>query len=192
MNIFDIIPGIGTILEKTVTKKGDLEKIKVELRELDVRELEAKMSVQRSWLDNKSVFVAGAIPMILWMVSIVVAFNHIIAPLLAPWLGPLPTLDLPGWYSSLAGTIIIGLFGKKAWDSNTIQFGTFSKPAKGSDQSHETTIAQATEKRGVAEEKTSQKIEGAAPAAKTGKKYDSPEEVDARIAELAAGYGANK
>ncbi len=36
MNIFDIIPGIGTILEKTVTKKGDLEKIKVEDQVSDV------------------------------------------------------------------------------------------------------------------------------------------------------------
>ena len=40
-------------------------------------------------------------------------------------------LDLPTWYSQLAGTIVLGLFGKKAWDSSEIHWGgQVVKPAK--------------------------------------------------------------
>jgi len=185
MNILDVIPGISEILDKTVSKKSDLEKIKVQLRELDIREVEARLSVQKSWLENKSVFVAGAIPMMLWMVSGVVLFNHVIAPLLSPIIGTVPTLDLPGWYAELVTVIIVGLFTKKAYDGNTIKVGSFLKPAKGSEGND----ALYEENTGAAEAETPQKSESSASPAG---KYDAPGAVDARIAELAHRYGADR
>ena len=131
MNILDAIPAIGNILDKTVTTKEELEEIKLKFAEIDIREIEARLGVQKAWLDNKSVFVSGAIPMMLWMVSVVILFNCVVSPLLSPvW--EIPVIDLPEWYSSLAATIIIGLFGKKVVDGNEFRLGgKVVKPAKG-------------------------------------------------------------
>jgi hypothetical protein len=128
--ILDLIPEIGKLLDRFVpdpAKKLEAEQM---MKELDIRELEARMGVQKAWLSNNSLFVAGAIPTVLWMVSIVIFFNHILAPLLEKWL-TIPTLDLPEWYANLAATIVLGLFGKKAWDSSEIHWhGETIKPAK--------------------------------------------------------------
>lgn len=130
MNILDAIPEIGKILDDLISTPEEKREAQLRLREIDVREVEARLGVQRAWLSNQSVFVAGAIPTVLWMVSLVIFFNHILAPLLAHWV-QIPTLDLPAWYSQLAGTIVLGLFGKKAWDSSEIHWGgQVVKPAK--------------------------------------------------------------
>lgn len=130
MNLLDAIPEIGKILDDLISTPEEKREAQLRLREIDVREVEARLGVQRAWLSNQSVFVAGAIPTVLWMVSLVIFFNHILAPLLAHWV-QIPTLDLPAWYSQLAGTIVLGLFGKKAWDSSEIHWGgQVVKPAK--------------------------------------------------------------
>lgn len=130
MNLLDAIPEIGKILDDLISTPEEKREAQLRLREIDVREVEARLGVQKAWLSNQSVFVAGAIPTVLWMVSLVIFFNHILAPLLAYWV-QIPTLDLPAWYSQLAGTIVLGLFGKKAWDSSEIHWGgQVVKPAK--------------------------------------------------------------
>ena len=130
MNLLDAGPEIGKILDELISTPEEKREAQIRLREIDVREVEARLGVQRAWLSNRSVFVAGAIPTVLWMVSLVIFFNHILAPLLAHWVR-IPTLDLPEWYSQLAGTIVLGLFGKKAWDSSEIHWGgAVVKPAK--------------------------------------------------------------
>lgn len=206
MNVLDIIPGISEILDKTITTKGELEELKIRLREVDVREVEARLAVQKSWMDNKSIFVAGAIPTILWMVSIVVLFNCVISPLLTPFIGDMPVMELPGWYADLAGTVILGLFGKKVIDGNEIRWkGEVVKPAKHADEQekapearpvpaerHDTAAAQ---KKPVAKKADKpKKANTPSPAAPEPEskpdKYDTPESVDARIAELAEMYGA--
>ncbi len=132
-SILDAIPGIGQILDDLITSRDEVEQVKIRLREIDARETVARLGVQRAWLSNKSWFVAGAIPTVLWMVSIVIFFNHILAPLLGAWV-TIPTLDLPDWYANLAGTIVLGLFGKKAWDGAELRWGGETvKPAKGED-----------------------------------------------------------
>lgn len=130
MNLLDAIPEIGRILDDLISTPEEKREAQLRLREIDVQEIEARLGVQKAWLSNQSIFVAGAIPTVLWMVSIVIFFNHILAPLLAHWV-TIPTLDLPEWYSQLAGTIVLGLFGKKAWDSSEIHWGgEVVKPAK--------------------------------------------------------------
>ena len=122
MNLLDAIPEIGKILDDLISTPEEKREAQLRLREIDVREVEARLGVQKAWLSNQSIFVAGAIPTVLWMVILVIFFNHILAPLLAHWV-QIPTLDLPAWYSQLAGTIVLGLFGKKAWDSAEIHWG---------------------------------------------------------------------
>ena len=93
MNILEAIPGIGSIIDKVVTSPKELAELKIRMAEIDAREVEARLGVQKEWLGNKSVFVAGAIPMILWMISVVVLFNCIVSPLLSPvW--KMPTIEL--------------------------------------------------------------------------------------------------
>lgn len=187
MNILDVIPGISSILDKVITTPAERDEAKLRMAEIDAREIEARLGVQREWLANKSVFVAGAIPMILWMISIVVLFNCIVSPLLAP-IWRMPVVSLPDWYSGLATTIILGLFAKKTWDGNAIQVGSFTKPAKnGGEQA--ATVHPAPE---VKHEQTGKAQSVATPQDKTagadaapaGKR--TPEQVNARYEELVA------
>lgn len=202
MNILEAIPGIGSIIDKVVTSPKELEELKIRMAEIDAREVEARLGVQKEWLGNKSVFVAGAIPMILWMISVVVLFNCIVSPLLSPvW--KMPTIELPEWYSSLAGTIIVGLFTKKAFDGNAINIGNlFSKPAKGSEthveSEHRTVVAPSTQEAApapAAEKTTPAKGKDSAPAkpkpeptVEKKRTYETQEEVDARFDELVKEY----
>lgn len=101
------------------------------MRELDIREIEAKSQVQSAWMNNQSLFVAGAIPSMLWMVVLVVFFNYIVSPLVQTMFGiVVPILDLPKWYSDMCSTIILGLFAKKAWDNTDLQVGNFNKKSR--------------------------------------------------------------
>ena len=162
MNLLDAIPEIGKILDDLISTPEEKREAQLRLREIDVREVEARLGVQKAWLSNQSVFVAGAIPTVLWMVSLVIFFNHILAPLLAHWV-QIPTLDLPAWYSQLAGTIVLGLFGKKAWDSSEIHWGgQIVKPAK---------------------EKVAAEIEGPKPQGKPSRPKPTPRKAAAKPAE---------
>ena len=131
MNLLDAIPEIGKILDDLISTPEEKREAQLRLREIDVREVEARLSVQRAWLSNQSVFVSGAIPAILWMIVGVAVFNYILVPLLGSFGVSVPVLELPGAYYSLAETIVLGLFGKKAWDSSEIHWGgQVVKPAK--------------------------------------------------------------
>ena len=130
MNILDLVPGISKILDKFVTSPSERAEIEAKLKELDIRELEAKAQVQASWLSNKSLFVSGAIPSILWMMVIVIFFNFILAPIIQTFGYTVPILDLPAWYAELCSTIVLGLFAKKAWDATDMSMGSMAKKSK--------------------------------------------------------------
>ena len=57
-------------------------------------------------------------------------FNYIIAPLLGAFGVSVPVLELPPAYYTLAGSIVWGLLGKKAWDATDLQWGSFEKRPK--------------------------------------------------------------
>ena len=57
-------------------------------------------------------------------------FNYIIAPLLGTFGLAVPVLELPPAYYTLAGSIVWGLLGKKAWDATDLQWGSFEKRPK--------------------------------------------------------------
>ena len=130
MNILDLVPGISKILDKFITSPTERAEIEAKLKELDIRELEAKAQVQASWLSNKSLFVSGAIPSILWMMVIVIFFNFILAPIIQTFGYTVPILDLPAWYAELCSTIVLGLFAKKAWDATDMSMGSMAKKSK--------------------------------------------------------------
>ncbi len=131
VNVLDAIPVIGNLIDKVILNPNEANNLKLELEKLEVQRDIAKHDVQKAWLGNKSPYVAGAIPTILWMVSGVIAFNHILAPLLMAIGLNVPVLELPAYYTDLAGTIVLGLFAKKAWDSSEIKVGGYYSPIKG-------------------------------------------------------------
>ena len=133
MNLLEIVPALESIIGKVIQDPNQAGNLKLELAKLDVQQEIEKYRTQAAWLSNKSPLVAGAIPCILWMVSIVIAFNHILAPLLMAAGLELPTLELPAYYTDLAATIVLGLFAKKAWDSSDIHIGGFNSPKKRED-----------------------------------------------------------
>lgn len=130
MNILEVVPILGQLIDKVVPNPNQANELKIELAKLDIKRDIAKLDVQKAWLSNKSPYVAGAIPTILWMVSGVIAFNHILAPLLMAIGLNVPVLELPAYYTDLAGTIVLGLFAKKAWDSSELKVGGFYSPIK--------------------------------------------------------------
>ena len=78
----ELVPALESIIGKVIQDPNQAGNLKLELAKLDVQQEIEKYRTQGAWLSNKSPLVAGAIPCILWMVSIVIAFNHILAPLL--------------------------------------------------------------------------------------------------------------
>jgi len=133
MNLLEIVPALESIIGKVIQDPNQAGNLKLELAKLDVQQEIGKYRTQAAWLSNKSPLVAGAIPCILWMVSVVIFFNHILAPLLMAAGLKLPTLELPAYYTDLAATIVLGLFAKKAWDSSDINIGGFHSPKKQED-----------------------------------------------------------
>ena len=133
MNLLELVPALESIIGKVIQDPNQAGNLKLELAKLDVQQEIEKYRTQGAWLSNKSPLVAGAIPCILWMVSIVIAFNHILAPLLMAAGLRLPTLELPAYYTDLAATIVLGLFAKKAWDSSDIKIGGVHSPMKRED-----------------------------------------------------------
>jgi len=164
--ILDVVPQLKDIIETFVPTPEAKANAEAKFRELDIREIEARTGVQKARLSNDSLFVAGAIPAILWTVVLVVVFNNILSPLLQLISGRTMTpLDLPLWYTQLAGTIVVSLFAKKAWDGSEFQCGSLiTKTSK------DTVLARTEAMKKSASEMTS-------------------EEIDARIKQLAADKG---
>lgn len=131
MNILEVVPILGQLIDKVVPNPNQANELKIELAKLDIKRDIAKLDVQKAWLSNKSPYVAGAIPTILWMVSFVILFNHVVAPLLSwGFQATVPVLELPGYYVDMASTIVVGLFVKKAWDNTDVKIGGFHSPIK--------------------------------------------------------------
>lgn len=134
MTLLDALPVLGEIIGKVVKDPNQAEELKFELQKLEIQKEVARHGAVQGWLSNKSPYVAGAIPTILWMVSLVVFFNHIISPLFT-WISgsAVPVLELPSYYTDMAVSIIYALFLKKAWDSADINIGGIHSPKKEED-----------------------------------------------------------
>lgn len=134
MNLLEALPILSDIVGKVVKNPNEAEELKLELQKLEIQKEVARHGAVQAWLSNKSPFVAGAIPTILWMVSLVVLFNHILSPLFA-WISGrgVPVLELPSYYTDMATSIVYALFIKKAWDSSDINIGGVHSPKKKED-----------------------------------------------------------
>ena len=174
MNLLELVPEVGKIVDDLVSTPEEKREAQLRLKELELREREAQFGALRAWQSNKSFFVAGAIPSILWVVVGTAVFNYILAPLLGAFGVSVPTLELPPAYYTLAGSIVLGLFGKKAWDATDLQWGSFEKRAKGSVEAPPPVLAPETPRR------ERKRID-----------VNDSEAVDRRLKELAEQYGVS-
>jgi hypothetical protein len=130
MKLLELVPEVGKIVDDLVSTPEEKREAQLRLKELEIRDQEARFGALAAWQGNKSLFVSGSIPAILWTVVFTAVFNYIIAPLLGTFGLTVPVLELPPAYYTLAGSIVWGLLGKKAWDATDLQWGNFEKRPK--------------------------------------------------------------
>ena len=174
MKLLDLVPEVGKIVDDLVSTPEEKREAQLRLKELEIRDQEARFGALAAWQSNKSLFVSGAIPAILWTVVFTAVFNYIVAPLLGAFGVSVPVLELPPAYYTLAGSIVWGLLGKKAWDATDLQWGNFEKRPK--------TVVEALAP-----------VSDPAAPRREQKKIDlnDPEAVDRRLRELAEQYGVS-
>ena len=178
MNLLEIIPGISGIIDKIIPDPNKKEELKLELSKLDAQDTTARMGVLSSIMGHKSIFVAGGIPALIWLAVVYIFANHILYPLLGAFGLHITPITMPGEYWSLLNVVIVGLFGKKVFDGNTIKFGSFESPSK--DIVKAEAIAKAVQAAPISVQE-----EKPVPSCN----YDDPEDVDRRLRELAEKKG---
>ena len=132
MNIFDIIPGITGIIEKYLPDQKAQQAFKLEAAKLDLQDsIEGKKLVAKM-VGHESLFVAGAIPAIIWLAVLYIVSNFVVFPILAGFGMDIAPLELPDYYWGTLKLIILCLFGKKTLDGNEIRYpsGRLLTPSK--------------------------------------------------------------
>ena len=79
MNILELIPGIGSIIDKVIPDPNKKTELKLELAKLDAAEATERLGVLKNMMGHKSLFVAGGIPALIWLVVLYILFNHIVS-----------------------------------------------------------------------------------------------------------------
>lgn len=164
MNLLDLLPGLSGIIERVIPDPNKKAELEFELSKIQAEEVKARMGVLRGMLSNKSLFVSGAIPALLWLAVLGLLNNYV----LGPWFGVQP-INFPDQYWTLLTTVIVGLFGKKVVDGNEFRWpnGNVASPKKESNEV-------------VKQEKKTPDV-----PVKTAR---TPEAIDARLAELDKQY----
>ena len=178
MKLLELVPELGKIVDDLVSTPEEKREAQLRLKELEIRDQEARFGALAAWQSNKSLFVSGAIPAILWTVVFTAVFNYIIAPLLGTFGLTVPVLELPPAYYTLAGSIVWGLLGKKAWDATDLQWGSFEKKPKATTE--EPAPVSVSVPAVPRRERERKKID-----------LNDPEAVDRRLRELAEEYGVS-
>lgn len=131
MNILELIPGIGSIIDKVIPDPNKKTELKLELAKLDAAEATERLGVLKNMMGHKSLFVAGGIPALIWLAVVYILANYIIFPLLGAVGLSVTPIQLPDEYWGLLKVVIVGLFGKKVIDGNEWRWnGKLISPAK--------------------------------------------------------------
>lgn len=131
MNVLELLPGIGSVIEKLIPDKNKQNELKLELAKLDIQEAVERLSVLKTMLGHDSLFVAGGIPALLWLAVLYILFDFIVFPVLSACGLSIAPIELPEGYWTLLRTVVLGLFGKKIVDNNEWRWnGRLISPAK--------------------------------------------------------------
>lgn len=123
------LEAIRGILDDTISTAEEKREAEIKLKELEITESTERLKTLGGMLGNKSLFVAGAIPALIWVAVVSLLNNYVVLPYFPEWAQP---VNLPSEYWSLLSTVIIGLFGKKIIDGNEWRWpsGQVLTPAK--------------------------------------------------------------
>lgn len=124
------LPAVDKVIDRVIPDKQKQAELKLELARLQIEDNIESRKVLSSMFQNKSWFVSGAIPSIIWMASLMLFNNYVLLPWAEVFGYTVPQVVFPDGYFSLLGTIVIGLFGKKVFDENEIRWGSFYSPPK--------------------------------------------------------------
>lgn len=178
MNILDLIPGIGNIIDKVIPDPDKKTELKLELAKLETQDTAARMGVLQAMLSNKSIFVAGAIPAIIWVFVFSLANNYILLPWARVFGATIPEVPLPDSVIALVGGIVAALLGKKYMDNNEFYYpnGQLKSPSK--------MLVEAAAAKGDVTP-VGARTQPTTPSCD----YDDPADVDRRLKELAKERG---
>jgi hypothetical protein len=124
------LPSVTNAIDKVIPDKDKQAELKFELEKLKLEDDTESRRVLKAMLGNDHWLVSGAIPALIWMASVMLFNNFVLLPWAEVFGGTVPEVILPSGYFNLLGVIIMGLFGKKAFDGNEIKFGSFYSPKK--------------------------------------------------------------
>lgn len=119
-----LLPGIDGLLGRFIEDPNKRRLATVEIEKSILESEKAGLKAAQGMMENKSPFVAGAIPSLIWLASIMLLNNHVLLPWAAVMGHHIPTVTYPSEYWYLLGVIITGLFAKKSADKG-LQLGTF-------------------------------------------------------------------
>ena len=129
--LLDYIPALGEIIDRVLPDPKKAQELKAEIAKLQANENIARMGVLQAMLSNKSMFVAGGIPALIWLGVIMLFNNYVLLPWAEVFGLRAPQVILPEQYWTLLGWIITGLFGKKIIDNNAWYWkGKLISPSK--------------------------------------------------------------
>ena len=195
MNVLELLPGIGKVIDKVIPDADKKQEMKFELQKMDAQQEAARLGVLKEMMGHKSVFVAGGIPALIWLAVLYILANHIIYPLLGAFGFVVTPISMPSEYWSLLNLIIGCLFGKKVIDGNEWRWGgEVVSPAKKEVEARMIKSAISTSIQPSNETKSQQEVENPESALKVTPScdYDDPADVDRRLNEIAAGLGMKR
>lgn len=172
MEIWKLIPGIGDLIEKFVPDPDKKQELKLELAKLETQETVARMNALQAMFSNKSIFVSGAIPALIWVFVLSLVNNYILLPWARGFGLSVPDIPLPESVVALVGATIMAILGKKYKDDQETYYSNGQ-------------VKSLSKKRIEAElQGKTQPVRG-----KPSVDYNDPAAVDARLREIAREKG---
>jgi len=130
-SLIEYIPAIGEIIDRVLPDPKKAQELKAEIARLQANENIARMGVLQAMMANKSMFVAGGIPALIWLGALMLFNNYVLLPWAEVFGFHAPQVVLPEQYWTLLGWIITGLLGKKIIDNNAWYWkGQLISPSK--------------------------------------------------------------
>lgn len=130
--ILDALKPILDVVNKVVPDGAEKNRLQAELEKASLEVDKQRLGALGNMLGSQSMFVAGAIPAILWILVLSIFNNYILMPWVAVFGATIPDISLPSEVWTLAGWIITGLLAKKAVDGNAFysKTGELIKPSR--------------------------------------------------------------
>lgn len=130
--IIESLKPVLDVINKFIPDGAEKNRLTAEIEKASLEVDKQRLGALSNMLGSGSMFVAGAIPSILWILAFSIFNNYILMPWVGVFGGTVPEVNLPSEVWTLAGWIITGLLAKKAVDGNALysKTGELLKPSR--------------------------------------------------------------